>query len=317
MTNYTFAELLTVFFHLHQDVLQRKTQGELVTELGVSRRTLTGWFAGDYLPRERQVILKLATALSLTAFQTDLLLYAVEPTWVQYGTPAAVLQAAQVVRYREDATPPPNRQSGPTPSIAQIEQTWRLHFHEQFESNYQRWGEGEKRNGMARLTRTIQDGRYVLDLHNHYHEDVFLGGDSNCFAPPIYYMTVWAQMVEGVTDADGYGLFFEEINDECYAFLRIRDRQRRFSVVQTHNGGDNAKVYIRQALAPALRPGERNRLAILALHAEHWFYINDGLVGAYQLPRLPRARLDVAIAAGPQQRVICYFDDFHVYTPPE
>ncbi len=92
-------------------------------------------------------------------------------------------------------------------------------------------------------------------MQNEYHEDVFMGGDSNCFAPSIYYLTVQAELVQGVDDADGYGLLFEAINDECYAFFRVRDQMRRISVVQTRNGGDNATVYLRQLPAPSLQPG--------------------------------------------------------------
>ncbi|MCB0127823.1 MAG: helix-turn-helix transcriptional regulator [Caldilineaceae bacterium] len=314
MLNYTFAELLTVYFHLHQDLETRKTQAELATAIGVSRRTLAGWFAGDYLPRTAELIERLATALSLTAFQADLLLYAVNPGWVKYGTPATVLAQAEVIRYREqDEKPQPFPQA--MPSIAQIEATWRPHFIDAFTSNYQRWGVGYKNNGICRLERAMLDGRYQLTVQNDYHEDVFMGGDSNCFAPPLYYLTVQAQMTKGGTDADGYGLLFEAINDECYAFFRVRERMRRISVVQTRNDGDNATVYLRQLPAPALQPGAWNKLAILAIHNEHWFYVNDKLVGHQVLPRLPVARLDVGIAAGAGQAVVCEYRRFRVTVP--
>jgi len=155
MTNYTFAELLTVFFHLHQDVIERKTQSQLAEELNVSRRTLINWFAGDYVPRSQDVILRLAHSLCLTSLQTDLLFYAVNPAWVKYGTPAHILEAAHLVRYREEEIESPQPQVELAYSITEIEQQWQLVFQENFEKNYQRWGEGEKRNGMAHLTRTI------------------------------------------------------------------------------------------------------------------------------------------------------------------
>lgn len=314
MINYTFAELLTVYFHLHQDLETRKNQSELAAAIGVSRRTLAGWFAGDYLPRTPKLIERLATALSLTAFQTDLLCYAVNRAWVKYGTPESLLAQAEVIRYREqddDVQPIPRT----TPSITQIEATWRPHFVENFSSNYQRWGVGCKDNGICRLERAMVDGRYRLTVQNDYHEDVFMGGDSNCLAPPLYYLTVHAQMTNGNDDADGYGLMFEAINDECYAFFRVRESMRRISVVQTRNGGDNATVYLRQLPVLSLQAGKWNKLAILALHDEHWFYINDRLVGNQVLPRLSVARLDVGIAAGAGQEVTCEFQKFRVVVP--
>lgn len=201
------------------------------------------------------------------------------------------------------------------PSLAQIEQEWSVVFEDAFETNYRRWGVGIKNNGMGILERSLSDRRYVLSLQNQYHEDLFMGGDSACFAPAIYYLTVQAQMVQSDSDVDGYGLMFEEISDECYAFLRVREKQRRVSVVQTVNGGDTSAVYLRRVLAPSIRPQAMNKLAILAIHNEHWFYINDALVGHHVIPRLPIARLDVGIVAGTQQQVICQFQSFRVTAP--
>lgn len=133
----------------------------------------------------------------------------------------------------------------------------------------------------------------------------------------MYYLTVQAQLVQGSTEADGYGLLFEEINDECYALLRIREKQGKASVVQTLNGGDQSTIYLNRAPVPILRPQVANKVAMLAIHADHWFYVNDVLIGSYTIPRLPYARLDVGIIAGLQQQVICDFADFRVYAPPD
>jgi transcriptional regulator with XRE-family HTH domain len=317
MTRYTFAELLTVFFHLHQDLEIRKTQAELAAAVGVSRRTLSSWFAGDYLPRSPEAVLRVAQALCLTAFQADLLLYAVDASWVRYGTPAAVLEAAEILRYREEEVAADTRGTEAVPSLAQIQEEWPVIFADRFERNYRRWGVGVKENGMGRLLRTLGKGTYELSLENHYHEDLFLGGDSACFAPKLYFWTVQARLVHGEHRDDGYGLMFEELSDEAYAFLRIRESKCRASVIQTFNGGDQATVFLRRVPAPALQPGEWNRLAILAIFDEHWFYVNGALIGHKVIPRLPYARLDVGIVAAPGQQVVCQFRDFCVQAPAE
>lgn len=121
-------------------------------------------------------------------------------------------------------------------------------------------------------------------------------------------------MLQGNTEDDGYGILFELCNDERYALFRVREKMGKFSVVQTEDGGDNATVFIRQAPAPSIRKEAANKLAILAIYDQHWFYINDAFVGHHQIDRLPSARLDVGIVAGCQQQVICGFRDFKVYT---
>ncbi len=316
MSKYTFAELLTCFYYLHQDLENRKTQAELADLLQISRRSITHWFSGDYVPRKPAKIETLARALSLTAFQADLLFYSVNPAWVKYGTPPAVLEAVEIVRYREEEIAYSHELLEPTLKPEQLEQEWSLVFRDTFVSNYRRWGVGVKENGMGRLERRMKESRYELTLHNQYHEDVFMGGDSNCFAPDIYYLSVQARMVQGNTEDDGYGLMFEEISDECYALLRVREQARQVSVVQTFTGGDHAQVYLRRKPAPVIRVGAVNKVAVLAINADHWFYLNDTLVGHCSLPRLPYSRLDVGIIAGAGQAVICQFQDFRVYAPP-
>ncbi len=315
MLSYSFADLLYIFFRLNQDPLQRKTQADLARELGVSPRTVAGWFAGDYAPRTAEVVLQLAHALSLTTFQTDLLLYAIQPGWVKYGTPAQVLEATELIRYREASSTQPASSGSANPSLAQIEADWQLHFADDFRSNYQRWGVGVKENGMCRLTRQIEGGCYRLALQNLYHDDVFMGGDSNCFAPPRYYVSVQAQMVQGGTADDGYGLMFEELNDERFGLLRIRETMRRASVVQTVDGGHSYQIYANQASAAAVRPGQINQLALLVLQDEYWFYVNRSLIQHCVIPRLQHGRLDVAIVAGQGQCVVCHFQDFRLLVP--
>lgn len=98
--------------------------------------------------------------------------------------------------------------------------------------------------------------------------------------------------------------------------MPVREQQRQVSVVQTFTGGDHAQVYLRRKPAPVIRVGAVNKVAVLAINADHWFYLNDTLVGHCSLPRLPYSRLDVGIIAGAGQAVICQFQDFRVYAPP-
>lgn len=313
MSTYTFADLLNIFFRLQRDDIKYKTHDDLAKELKIGRRTIAGWFAGDYTPRSPDVIERIARVLCLTAFQADLLFYSVNPGWIKYGTPRNLLETAEIVRYREENIV--QLQLEAVPSIAQIEREWSLVVVDQFERNHKRWGVGTKENGICQVERRLGDKRYTLTLQNQYHEDVFMGGDSSVLAPAIYYMTVMARMIQGDTDNDGYGIMFEEIGDECYAFFRIREKHRRISVIQTFTGGDQAKVYLRQLPAPSIRVKETNKVAILAIQQDHWFYINDVLVGQCVIPRLSIARLDVGIIAGYQQKVVCAFQDFRIYVP--
>lgn len=315
MPNYSFADLLNIFFYLHQDSAKKKTQAELADIVQVSRRTMANWFAGIYIPRSPEMVERLAYALCLTSFEADLLFYSVNPSWIKYGTPRQTLELAEVIRYREVDVRPDQVELQPVISMVQIEREWSLAHHDTFISNHYRWGIGTKDNGMCQLERRMQNGIYILSVQNRFHEDVFMGGDSSFLAPAIYCFIVKARMSQGDTQDDGYGLMFEEISDECYAVFRIREKLRKASVVQTFDGGNNFTVFLRQVPASAIRPKDTNHLAVLAIHQDHWFFVNEALVGHCLIPRLSCARLDVGIIAGTQQQVVCQFQDLRIYVP--
>jgi transcriptional regulator with XRE-family HTH domain len=314
--NYSFADLLHIFFALRLDYDTIRTYEDLAQAVGVSRRTVSGWFAGDYTPRHPDLVGRLAQVLNLSQLQADLLFYAVHPTWVRYGTPEKVLHTLEIVRYNEQFMSYPIANSEVPPAISEIEHEWSSVFEDQFEHNYNRWGLGIKDDGVCRIERSMADGKLILTLQNYFHDTAFLGADSACFAPPIYYLTVHAQMLHAHAEDDGLALIFEEISDNCLAMFRIRTNLQQASVMQTFDGTTHFHIYLNRVPVPFLRAGTTNKLAILAIHHNHWFYINDRLVGQCSIPRFPRTRLDVGIAAGVKQRVSCQFQHFQVRVPP-
>lgn len=316
LPNYTFADLLHIYFALRLDHQRIRTYDDLAHALGVSRRTVSGWFASDYTPRTPDIVARLAQVLSLSQLQADLLFYAVNPMWVRYGTPEQVLQTMELVRYNEQVLSSPTATSARPPAIREVEHGWSSVFEDHFAQNAHRWGLGVKDDGVCRIERSIADGQLTLRLQNYFHDTAFLGADSACFAPPIYYLTVHAQVFDAHDDDDGVALIFEEISDNCLAMFRIRTRLQQASVMQTFDGTTHFHIYLNRVPVPSLRAGTPNKLAILAIHTDHWFYVNDLLVGQCSIPRFPRARLDVGVAAGVQQRITACFRDFRVRVPP-
>jgi hypothetical protein len=163
---------------------------------------------------------------------------------------------------------------------------------------------------------SIADGCYRLRLHSRFHWTVTLGGDSHCFAPPVYYLSVEGRRLSGNNDEeDGLGLFFEEISDGSHGLFRIRDSIQAISIFATRNGGDHSDIYLERPQCPAIRREQTNKLAILAMHEQHWFYINNLLVHQAVIPRLPHTRLDVGITSGSSVPVECEFRNFRVRVP--
>src|SRR3712207_1139396 len=130
--NYSFADLLHIFYALRLYPERIRTYEDFAQALGVSRRTLAGWFAGDYTPRTPDVVMNIGRVLGLTALQADLLFYAVDPGWVRHGTPMEVLKNIELIRYREHLLPYPLPAGEPPPTITEIEREWDLVFEDKF-----------------------------------------------------------------------------------------------------------------------------------------------------------------------------------------
>ncbi len=311
---YTFAELLRIFFERSRSEIIN--QNSLAQTVGVSVPTLSNWFTGKHTPRFKDQVLRLATALGLTALEADLLLCSVKEAWNTYGTQHDVLQKYAIVRYREELVSLVDAVADLDVSLATVQSTWQLIIHDSFVSNSQHWGLGYKDDGVCRVERTMINGNYQLTLHNRFHNDVFIGGDSHCFAPPSYYLSVYAQRVAGGSENDGFALIFEEISDASHAIFRIRDQLQIASVISTRNGGDYFQIHLDRTNAPMIRPAAFNQLGLLVIGQKHHFFINNVWVGSAEIERLPQARLDLGIISQSPTPVICRFQDFRLYTPP-
>jgi transcriptional regulator with XRE-family HTH domain len=315
MSRHSFAELVRVFFALRQVGDEEMTQSQLARAIGVSGPTLNNWFTGKYLPRSPDTLDALALALKLTAFEADVLFHSVNPKWVKFGTPAEALERYEINRYRERFLPPPEIGEEP-PLIAEIERDWHVAFKDSFTGNGNHWGLGTRNDGVCMVERSIAAGCYTLRLNNWCHWNVTVGGDSHCFAPPIYYLSVEARRLTGGKDEeDGYAVIFEEINDGCHNVFRIRDAVQCFSLYRAQSGGDQVTTHIDRTFHPVIRPRQTNTLALLASHEQHWFYINNVLVFSTRLGRIADTRLDVGIISGSAAPVVCEYRNFVVRVP--
>jgi hypothetical protein len=86
------------------------------------------------------------------------------------------------------------------------------------------------------------------------------------------------------------------------------------SVIQTTDSS-SFSVYLSRVVTPSIQANHVNTLAVLAMHNDHWFYINDVLVCHCHIKRFSRSRLDVGIAASGGQTVVCHFRNFCVRVP--
>ncbi|MCA0351355.1 MAG: helix-turn-helix domain-containing protein [Chloroflexi bacterium] len=315
MSRHSFAELLRAFFILHGD--ETLTQARLAEQVGVSLTTMNNWFTGKFRPRYIRQIEKIAAELYLTAFEADVLFYCINPAWVRYQTPVSAIQEFELNKVWEHVVPSAAVKARSI-DLRRIKATWQPYFYDDFVQNGHHWGLGWRDDGVCRLEREFVDQTYQLTAYSHFHTNVYLGGDSPCFTPEHYYVSLIAErLTPANNEEDGYCIFFEELCDLSHGMFRIRDDVGMFSICETRNGGDHWAVYYDRSFHPAIKIRQPNTLSMVVLGQEHHFFVNDQLVWRGQIPRLSHSRIDVGIVTGGKLPVQCRFREFKVLVPPK
>ena len=127
-----------------------------------------------------------------------------------------------------------------------------------------------------------------------------------------FYLTAEARRVSGVEDGQ-YGVILRRADRDNYGLFKIEDSQYfKFSV--RHEG--EWETVIDWAEASAIRPGEVNRLTVIAEGSHFTFYINDEYVGEADDDRLTRGQSGLAIELLDAGDAATFeFDNFEVRAP--
>jgi hypothetical protein len=121
---------------------------------------------------------------------------------------------------------------------------------------------------------------------------------------------VEARRVSGSEDGR-YGLVFRYADGDYY-FVRIRDDQHfRLSLWYE----DEWTTVIDWTETSTIRPGQVNRLTVIAEGTHFTFYVNDQYAGEADDSRLSSGGVGVAIELGAGDAAVFEFDNFEVRAP--
>ncbi len=208
-------------------------------------------------------------------------------------------QLSQLARYfpsptttpTRTVTPTPTHTSTPTPNgtaTARAQQAtgtaapfqataenalteWQALVSDNFDTNERHWYVGNDNDGYARLIREVKDGSYRWDATAHQG---FVGWmDIPSKYVKDFRLSVEIKKVKGPDDAE-YGVFFRR-NSKGYYYFRINDNTQ-FALDLQYK--DEWKSLIDFTYTTAIRPGETNRITVLAIGDHFIFYINDRFV---------------------------------------
>ena len=153
---------------------------------------------------------------------------------------------------------------------------WNVVISDSFDTNDNHWNTGDINDpGNATGTLQIIDGKYRWNIGA---DRTFATITSKSQAPDgDFYASVDVHQLDG-SAVCGYGLLLRDNSAGVYQF-GLADHDKQFSVFAWNESTGTSRQLIDPAGSDAIRPGEVNRLAVIAEGAHYSFFINNQPVG--------------------------------------
>jgi serine/threonine-protein kinase len=176
-----------------------------------------------------------------------------------------------------------------------------------FDDNGNRWPAGKATGELADATRDIADGKYTWTVEAK-NDVTWRINDGKSKSLTDFYAAVDGRRVSG-NSQNRYALAFRDDGDNYYLFTTGDAGQ--FAVFLWYNG--NWETLIDWTNTAAIRPGEANRLAVLAQGSHFEFFINGETVGEADDDRLRQGLVGIAaeVVTGGETGVFEY-DNFEL-----
>lgn len=183
-------------------------------------------------------------------------------------------------------------------------------FSDSFDSNMQDWPTGTSDGELGTHERSLSNGKYLWEALAKQ------GLAMKAFpkvADPVtdFYLTVDALLDSGPTDSE-YGVVFRLDDNNNYYSFQANDDQK-FSFWLRYNGKWIKLLDWKKT--SAIRPGEVNRIGVLAEGSRFSFFINDQFVGEAEDDRLAVGRVGFYVLTRPDEvQNVFEFDNFKLST---
>jgi tRNA A-37 threonylcarbamoyl transferase component Bud32 len=187
---------------------------------------------------------------------------------------------------------------------------WPIVLSDPFDPNVNDWPVGDYSDERVTGNRLVTGGTYRWQAEAL--DGVIWWSIPDIASVSDFYLTAEARRVNGVEDGQ-YGVILRRADRDNYGLFKIEDSQYfKFSV--RYEG--EWETVVDWTEAPAIRPGEVNRLTVIAEGSHFTFYINDEYVGEASDDRLTRGQSGLAIELLDAGDAATFeFDNFEVRAP--
>ena len=225
------------------------------------------------------------------------------PTATATFTPTPNLTAtAEVVQATESALAFEATATG-------IVEEWRVVLTDPFDSNKNKWTNEASDDEFAAVDYKIADGRYVWTATAR---QAYIGWvRANTKALEDFYLSVEVRQVSGPDTAD-YGVLFREDEQGNFYYFGMNNRGR--FILYVYKGEWSTLLDI--TVTDLVRPGETNRVTVIAEGAQFTFFVNDRYLATFTDEHIPKGGVALAIEMAQEgDEAVFEFDNFELRAP--
>lgn len=189
---------------------------------------------------------------------------------------------------------------------------WEVVFSDSFDTNENGWEDDAFSYDLVEGEVEVADGKYYWDMEAiegfiyYDYPEIDVLGD--------FYVEVEAEQSRGPVNGQ-YGLIFLYASGNYYYYFTITE-DRRFQVYLLRVGKWESIIPL--TFSEAIQPGEKNKLAIIAIEEDLYFYINDAFVQYVGSSLLLRGRVGLLTGLRLEGDTAEFaFDNFEVRVPPD
>lgn len=186
---------------------------------------------------------------------------------------------------------------------------WPIMLTDWTDENPNHWDTGISNGELSTAQMTLKDSKYRWDVTAK--DGVIVRRNPRMAKIGDFYLTADAQRVSG-SEHTVYALIFRDADSAGYYVFRAAD-DGYFSVSRSQNGW---RTLIHDTQTSAIRPGEVNRLGVLAQGSRFIFMINDRYVGELTDAGVDKGTIGVAMEADAGEEAVVEFSNLTLRVPP-
>lgn len=225
---------------------------------------------------------------------------------IRMATDIAVdMQATVAVIYQQALATADARES-----LFKEASNWPLVFGETYDDNLRDWAEGSENDPIYAESRwSFKDGKYFWEAKAYDGFIWWVRPEMATYSD--FFLSVTAKQLNNPEFGE-HGVIFRQTGGEDYYLFEL-DGGGNYAFFIHHNG--EWESLLDWQYSPEIKPGDENRLAVIARGNEFLFFINDIFINASRDDRLETGKAGLLIGlGGSEQQGSWEFDDFEIRT---